>query len=241
MNIYEKEFIIGIEHIGKDRKITNKAIMSIFQDIAGMKSEEVHFGINDISTTRLSWIILNWRIKVLKRPIYNERVLAKTWVRNTNRRFSYRDFEMYDNLGNLLAIGTSQWAFINIDTKELTSLPQEAIDAYGKEDRSVFENNNTKKIKEPLQYSNVIEYNILRSDIDVNEHVHNLKYLNMVSEVLPYDIYNGKECNNIEISYKKQIKYNDKINVFYANENNENIIAIKSNDGNIVHAIIKLY
>lgn len=240
MTVYERKFTIGIEDIGKNREINNKAIIKIFENIAAMKSEEVHFGISNIHINKLSWIVLNWKIKVMKRPIYNETVIVKTWVRNTNRIFSYRDFEMYDNSGNLLIIGTSQWAFINIDSKELVSLPKDAVEAYGKEDKSVFEDKNI-KIMEPLEYTNIAEYKILRSDIDVNEHVHNLNYFNIAYEALPSEIYNQKEFDNIEIIYKKQIKYGEEINAFYAKENNEHIIAIKSKDQKTLHALIKLY
>lgn len=241
MNIYEEKFKIGVEDIDKNRKIKNQAILRMFQDTAGMHSEKVHFGINDIDRTRLSWIVLNWTVHVERRPEYNEIIKVKTWIRETNKIFMYRDFEMYDEKGNTIIIATSQWAFINVDTNKLTKLPKETIDAYGTENESAFKNRTVKKIREPLTYSKITEYKILRKDIDINEHVHNINYLDIAYEALPYDIYIGSEFNNIEILYKKQIKYDDKINSFYQNEKDENIIAIKSKDEKTLHAIIKLY
>ena len=241
MAIYESKFIIGVTDICKNREIKNKAILRMFQDIAGMQSDKVHFGINDIDRTKLSWIILNWKIQVLKRPIYNDKVIIKTWIRDANKVFLYRDFEMCDNLGNILAIGTSKWAFINIDTKELTSIPKDVINAYEEEEKSVFEKRIIPKLKEASNYISKVDYKILRRDIDVNEHVHNLNYLDIAYEALPYAMYNQTECNNLEILFKKQIKFNDKIIAAYAKEKNENIIAIKSEDEETLHAIIKLF
>lgn len=241
MAIFERKFIIGVTDIGKKRELKNRAIIRIFQDVAGMHSEQVHFGINDIKRTRQSWIILNWKIQVKKRPTYNEEVIVKTWIRNANKISMYRDFALYDNSGKLLVIGTSKWALIDIDTKELVPLSRDVILLYGEEKDSIFEEKTVDKIKEPAQYSSVIQYKIPREDIDINEHVHNLYYLDMAYEALPDKIYNKKECDNFEILYKKQIKIDDKIACFYAFENNQNYIVIKSEDQKTLHAIIKLY
>ncbi len=241
MAIFESKFTVGVTDINTNRKIKNKSIIKIFQDVAGMQSDRVHMGINDIETTKLSWVILGWKIKVLKRPIYNEEVIVKTWIRDGNKIAMYRDFEMYDLNGNLLTYGTSKWALINIETKALAQLSDSIIELYGEEEKSLFEDRKLDKIKEPENYINTIEYKIPRDFIDVNDHVHNLYYLDMAYEVLPEELYKDEEANNIEIIYKKQIKYDDEIYCTYSSENNESIVTIKTTKDNVLHAIIKLY
>lgn len=241
MAIFERKFTVGVTDININRKIKNKSIIKIFQDVAGMHSDSLHLGINDIDKTKLSWVILGWKIKVLKRPIYNEEVVVRTWIRDGNKISMYRDFEMYDLNGNLLSFGTSKWTLINIETKALTQLSDSIIDLYGEEEKSLFEERKLDKIKEPEDYISSMEYKIPRDFIDVNEHVHNLYYLDMAYEVLPEEVYKSEELNNIEIIYKKQIKYNDKIYCTYTNENNEIIVTIKTTKDNVLHAIIKLY
>ena len=82
---------------------------------------------------------------------------------------------------------------------------------------------------------------VIKRDIDINNHVHNLYYLDFAYEALPEDVYRADECNNIEVMYKKQIKLADEIVCLYAKEENENIVSIKSKDKKILHAIVKLY
>jgi len=65
--------------------------------------------------------------------------------------------------------------------------------------------------------------------------------LNIAYELLPLDVYDGPELNNVEIVYKKEIKYGDTIKSYLYKENNSYIIVIKSLDGSIVHSIVKLY
>ena len=237
----ELKYIIGLTDVGKYNKISNKAIIKILENIGGMESEEAGYGLNEIETTYLSWILLAWKIKIIKRPKYNEEITAKTWAREANKVFTYREYQIFDANGELCVIATSKWTLIDIRTLKLASISDEVISKYEFYNTSVFENGTIDKLKEPLTQISQIDYKVLRSQIDVNQHVHNLYYLDFAYEALPEEVYNKEEANNIEIMYKKQIKLDDKIMCIYAKENNADIVTIKSEDKKILHAIVKLY
>ena len=95
------------------------------------------------------------------------------------------------------------------------------------------------KLEEPENYSHRVDYKIRKSDIDVNNHVNNLNYLDIASEVFPDDISKLTTCNEFEIFYKHQIKFEDKITAHYNFENDTNYIVVKSEDGKILHSIMK--
>ena len=188
-----------------------------------------------------SWILLGWKVKILKRPIYNEELTINTWGRDSNRIFTYRDYKIYDESGELCTIATSKWAIVDINTGKLRELTPEIIEKYQCETKKVFEEDYTLKLKEPATIIRKQEYKAQRRDIDINKHIHNLYYLDYAYEALPEEVYEAPECNNIEIMYKKQIRLNDEFKCLYTKEENQNIITIKSKDENTLHAIIKLY
>ena len=239
--IYKTNYRLGLEDVGKFNKITNKAILRILENAGGMQSEKIGYGLTNTEKTGLSWILLGWKVKVLKRALYNEVIEVRTWARDSNKVFTYRDYEMYNEKGELLVIATSKWTLINIFEGKIASLTPELISAYEGEEKSVFEERTIQKLKEPQTQISKIDYKILRSDMDINEHVHNLYYLDFAYEALPLEIYKAEENNNIEIMYKKQIKYGEPITCIYTMEENQNIVTIKSQDDKTIHAIVKLY
>lgn len=241
MSIYKCKYRIGLKDVAKSNQITNKAILEILENAGGRHSAEVGYGLNDIEKTHLSWVLLGWKVQIIKRPKYNEEISVETWPRNSNRAFSYRDYEIYDESGKLCIIATSKWTLINIKDGKLAELNSEVLSLYKDEGKSVFEDKNLPKLKEPENHTSQFCYKILRRDIDINNHVHNLYYLDFAHEVLPEDIYRGNECNNIEIMYKKQIKLGDEIICLYAKEDERNIVTIKSKNEENLHAIIRLY
>lgn len=239
--IYECEKILGFEDVGKSNKMSNIAVIRAFENAAGMHSEKVNWGLNSIDRTGISWILLGWKVKIINRPKYNEKLLIKTWGRDSNKAFTYRDYELYDEANKLCAIATSKWAIIDVKKGKLAEITPEMIASYECESKKVFEDKSNLKLKEPKTVKSEITYKVQRRDIDVNNHVHNLYYLSYAYEALPQEIYEQGEYCNIEIMYKSQIKLSDEIKCLYTEEEGQNIITIKSIDNKVLHSIIKLY
>lgn len=241
MAIYKCKSRIGLEDVGYSNKITNKAIIKILENAGGMHSESLNLGLNSIEITGFSWILLGWKVKVIVRPRYNEELTVNTWGRESNRAFTYRDYELYDESGNLCIIATSKWAIVDIKNGHLAEITPELIEPYKCEEKKVFNSDYSFKLKEPETIDREIRYKVQRRDIDINKHVHNLYYLDFAYEALPEEIYENFEFNNIEIMYKRQTKLNDEIKCLYTKDGEQNIVTIKSIDDNLLHAIIKLY
>ncbi len=232
---------IDLEDVGYSNKVNNKAIIKILENAGGRHSESLKLGLNDMEIVGFSWILLGWKVKIIKRPIYNEEVTVKTWGRDSNKIFTYRDYEIYNENGELCTIATSKWAIVDINTGKLRELTPDIIEKYQCEDEKVFEKDYTLKLKEPETVISMQTHKAQRRDIDINKHIHNLYYLDYAYEALPEEIYEEPECNNIEIMYKKQIRLNDKFECLYTMEEDQKIVTMKSADGKILHAIIKLY
>lgn len=242
MSIFTYEYTVKYFDVGKDNKLSLKSLLAILQEAAGSHSAQAGYGLNDIPKTHLSWLLLNWNVKVFCYPHWNEKLTVKTWPRTLEKLFSYRDFEVYDSKNNLVAIASSKWILVDTETKKIKRITPTIFKAYdGTTYKSVFESPFEEKLNVPENLTCQFNYQIQRRDIDTNGHVNNLHYLDYSLETLPEDVYNTNVFNNIEILYKKEIKYGETINCYYSFENGKHIVIIKSEDDSILHAIIKLY
>ena len=240
MSIIENEFHLTIRDIDKNTNLTNKAILSFFEDIGGYHSDLVGYGLKQIEETKLSWVLLHWKVKVLKRVKYsNGNIIVKSWSRGPYKACTLRDFELYNKKGELCVVGTSKWALIHLENG-LMRLTPELLNGYQSESKIAIDFD-FKKISEPENYTNIYEHIVSRSDLDINGHMHNLNYLDLAYESLPQDVYESSNFDNIEIMYKKGALLGDKLKCLYSNVNGEHIITIKNEDLSSLHAIIKLY
>lgn len=249
MAVFERKYVIAIRDVGVSNSLTNKAFLKLFEDIASNHSEIAGYGINQMGQTHLSWVLLQWKVRVFKRAIYNETVTIKTWARNTTKCLTYRDFEMYDEKGNLLCIASSKWALVSTDDGKILKIASEIIEHYNPEnDKSVFGELDIPRLAEPevlTQSENSIKSNytftVLRRDIDINHHMHNLYYIDYALEALPQEVYDNLNCNEFEIMYKSGAKVGDTINCFYVKQSDAHFVVMKNAKDNRLHAIIKLY
>ncbi len=237
--IYTENFKMGLKDIGKDNKIKNRAILEFLENIGAYQSDLVGYGAEFTNKTGLAWVLLDWKLKVLKRAVYGDILKIKTWGRAMNKASSYRDFEIYNQKGELCAIATSKWAMVDIKKGKIVKLSEEIIEKYEPEEKSVFENKILEKIeisKEDNTYKTT-KYKVNRKDIDLNGHMHNLYYLDLVYEALPEDIYINETFDNVRIHYKKEIKPKEILNCDYIFENEKHKVCIYNEDRTILHAI----
>lgn len=198
------------------------------------------YGLEDFDKTHLVWLVLGWKLEIYRRPETNETIHVETWSAGAERVCSYRDYKLYDDSNNLIAIATSKWALYNLVDSALTRITPEIMEAYNTNpDVHVFDEKINKITVPELPCLGTYDYTIMRRDIDTNNHVHNSNYLEIANEVLPEDVYET-EFKNVEIMYKNQAFYCDKTTSFYYSLNNEHYVVIKSADLSKLHCIIKL-
>ena len=239
--IFVENFKMGLSDIEKDNKIKNIAILKMLENIGSYHSDIAGYGTNDIPIKKLSWILLDWKLKVIKRPTYGENLEIRTWARVANKFFTYRDFEIYDENKNLCAIATSKWTLVNIKEGKMSKITEDVINSYKPEEKEVFEEEKLEKLQEPKEFISNITYTVKRKDIDINKHMHNLYFLDLAYEALPEDVYNTKVFDNVRIMYKKEIKLGDTVICKYTKKENKHIVVIKSQDEKSLHSIIELY
>ena len=228
MAFFEKEYTIDVSHVAPNGFITNMGILSLLEDTACKHSDVAGYGFNDINNTGLSWILLAWKVKILKRVKYADIVKVRTWSRPSKKFTTLRDFEILDKNDNIICIATTKWTLIDIKTGKISTITDEIIDKYFPEDKSIFSSDDNSDITQII-------------DIDVNKHMHNLNYLYLAYEALPEDVYNSPECNNLEIMYKTSIRLGDTVKCLYSKIDNAHYVTIKSLDNKQLHAIVKLY
>ena len=134
--VFNYTYRIGLEDCGRENKATNKAILSILEDIAGLHSATVGLGLNEISENGFAWVVLNWKMQIIKRPAYNDKLNAYTWSTSVDKLFAERDFKITDQNGETIVIATSRWIYMDINRRRPVSITHELLDRYYSEPES---------------------------------------------------------------------------------------------------------
>ena len=245
--IVEEEYTVKLSEIDRNNKVTNKAILSYLEDVGGKHSNIAGYGILDIPNTHLTWLLLEWKLKVIRRPNYNEKLKVTTWSKDTVKCYAYRDFKVYDEQGNIIVLAASKWVLVDTQKGRIVMVEPELLEKYKPElDKSAFgdeidKKNDFPKIREPENYQYEKDYVVRKSDIDVNNHMHNLNYMDLANEALPDEVYKKGQLNNVRITYKREIKLGEVVKCKYSFVDGKHVVIVKSNDESVLHALIEMY
>lgn len=234
----EEKFKVGIADVTPKGELSDKSILKFFETVACHHSDMAGYGVNDIPRTNLSWVLLNWRVKVFIRPHYGEEVSVRTWARGVSKAFTFRDFVLKNSQGKTMVIASTKWAIIEVG-KGLSRITEDIINKYQPENETVFEDGSIARLTESAQGEPKLSYKVLRRDIDINDHVHNLFYLDFAREALP-DEFAFCEFDNIEIAYKNGARLGETLDIYYKFENGAHIVTIKNKLTGALNSIVKL-
>ena len=226
--IFERKHKVGVDEVNRKLLMTNRAIIVSFENTASFQSDSIHYGILNIPQTLLTWFVIDWKVRVIRRPLYGEELTIRTWGRDAARSFSYRDFEIYVN-DELCVQATSKWALLNVATRSFESVTPELLQRYGNEDSlSTFAERELEHMKVLDEYDSRTPIVIRKSDLDFNGHVNNVKYFDFL-----IDYANAPEYDDFRITYRKEIRKEDQVYLCHSRISNRDLYAIIDAEGQV--------
>lgn len=241
--IYESA--VAYSDIGPDQRLSHAGLLRILQEAASVASDEVGFGLKDISRNGVHWILSSWRVELLERPYWRGGLRVETWPRTMGGFLSDRDFLVWSG-DRLAARGTSRWVLVSAVTGRLTRVTEAVRAAYREQMdvRDLFEGSSVPgngKTPEgtPVSFTTTVG----RRDIDTNCHVNNLHYLDYAVEALPEEVYRDLPAT-VDIVFRRQILLGTPIQCLYSlTEDGKHQVEIRSESGGgtIHHAFVWFY
>lgn len=194
---------------------------------ASFHANEYGFGAIKKDGVSYHWVLSRMVIEINEMPSSGEYFTIETWVRRIYRQFTDRCFAITGNNGNVIGYAYTIWAMINMETREAVDL-EKMIHA------SLFNCIETDKpcpVKEPgrIRLKELQLYrsvNTYYSDIDINNHVNSIRYLEHIMNLFPKKSYEEKRIKRVEFAYSSEC-YCDEPLSFYMQQTNEDIYAIE--------------
>ena len=238
--IYEQNFKIGVRDIDSQLKLTNRALLGMFEDVSSAHSDTVGCGVGNIRETGLSWVIMHWKTKVIRRPEYGESITIRTWVAGMKKLYMFRQYQVVDREGEIIAVGNSKWVLTDLQSGAV-KIPQWIVEGYGIYDEAVFGEYQMEKLKEP-EYppSYGAEYKVPCCAIDLNRHMNNLYYLDAAADSMNPERYLAAAFDEFEIMYKKESTLGEILKCQVYERDGETLFAFRDEGGRHIHAIVLL-
>lgn len=216
--IYKQGYHVGFSEVDFTKQLKLSALFNYFQDIASLAAADLGVGMTQLEQEfGVAWVLARIRVDVIRQPAWNEDIVIETWPLVPGRLEFERDFLVFGSDGQIIARAISSWVIIDIQKRRLRrsdSIPFEfppvskarAIDCQ------------LGKLLSPgelaVAYKRVIGY----SDIDVNGHLNNSKFVDFIMDCFSIDSHQQHSVKSLEVSFINEALPGDTI-VLYKETN----------------------
>ncbi|KAK1420998.1 hypothetical protein QVD17_23021 [Tagetes erecta] len=159
----------------------------------------------------LIWVVTKMRVIVDRYPTWGDVVQVSTWMAHNGKNSNRRDWVVRDSkTSQILARASSSWSMINKETRRLSKFPDEVrgeIGPYFVDAPPVVDDD---YIKLPKLDETTADYVLSGltprwSDLDVNQHVNNVKYIGWILESIP-QVVEKYELASITLEYRRECR-----------------------------------
>lgn len=209
---FEKEYRVHVYETGPNGRLNLYSLFNYMQDIAAEHAVKLGFGRDDMMRDNRFWILSRMFSVIAEWPLWGKTIIIKTWPNGTDKLFALRNYEVRYQDGRHIASGTSSWLILDQTTKKVQR-PDDILRQYNTELH--FENAAVRYPSklEPAPENVILSstYRVRVSDLDVNLHTNNVKYLNWVSDSYTLEFMMRKLPQSVEINYLAESKSDEEV------------------------------
>ncbi|KAG5559406.1 hypothetical protein RHGRI_009068 [Rhododendron griersonianum] len=214
--VFRQNFSIRSYEIGADRTASIETLMNHLQETAlnhvktaGLLGDG--FGSTpEMCKKNLIWVVTKMQVLVDRYPTWGDVVQVDTWVDASGKNGMRRDWLVRDcKTGDILTRASSVWVMMNKKTRRLSKIPDEVrqeIGPYFVDSPPVLDDDSRKLPKLDEHTANYVRSGLTPkwSDLDVNQHVNNVKYIGWILESAPQPIVESHELCGMTLEYRRE-------------------------------------
>ena len=155
----------------------------------------------------LLWIVTLQRAQILRLPVYDERIVLKSWPGKTMHLLFPRYYRIEDEQGHALVAASALWALMDERTRRVVFPEQHGIRIRGV--------HTGKEIPLPVppKMPPLIEtepFTVPYSYVDFNGHMNNTRYFDLAEDRMPEGL-RGRPVRLIQTEYAREARLGDTI------------------------------
>lgn len=208
---YQENYNVKFHDTDVNEVISASNILKLMQETSmrHMKARKPSY--EELLSDKKAFILSNIRLEIYN-PIYAyEDVEVKTWA-CPSRGFSFLRSYSIERNGETMAEANTTWALVSTEARRLYKVADVDLSNYDTEEQLTLENPLRIRIPAEAQLSLIGEYTVRYTDTDLNGHMNNTNYPDMLVNCManPEKI----RIKSIAISFLSDIKRGESVKIY---------------------------
>jgi acyl-ACP thioesterase len=232
-------YTVASYHTDFAQQLSPVALFCFLQENAWHHVELNGFGWHHLFEKQQFWVLSKVSAVIHRMPCWTEKIRLETWGKQPELLTAFRDFEMFDeNNIPLISVG-STWHILDMNTHRIVKTTDflERFPIYS--DRHTIDKKPEKIILPETEMIQGDAFAVKPSDIDMNQHVNNTRYVQWAMDEIPFDFQKTHKLAEIDVNFVKEGRIGECCCIKTYLENNVFTQAIVSQNDDRVLALVK--
>ena len=209
-NVWKEIYQIRTYEVDYRNRLSILSMFNFMQDAASKHAQALGVSVRRLLSENYTWLLSRLKIKIASYPDINDRIQIATWPSGTQRLFALRDFELRNGSDQVIAEAVSAWLVIDVQRRRPVRILPFVDRLKPLEGRHVLPDTLDKL---PALKNGTYEKKFVAryGDLDVNQHVNNVSFVEWVVEGVPSSLLNTSAPAQLEINFLAEAFYEDSI------------------------------
>lgn len=204
--IYIDKFTVSDLQCDRFGRLKGSAILWFVQEIAGRHCIGLGTDWDTLAKKGMFWAIIRHRVRINRLPKKGETLRIETWPMPTTRVAYPRNVVAFDEQGNELFRSMSIWVLMDLQTRAMILPGKSGVDVAGIVRGGELP---TPHSLPPVQLENCISRRVCFTDLDINGHMNNCRYLDWACDLLPSRFHEDHSLKDITLGYLSEAREGD--------------------------------
>lgn len=235
-SVFSKDWEINFTQCDPNGNLKYTELCNLLQLTAAAHSEVGGISFSDMQTFHQAWVLSRMRLEISELPKWKSIVTVKTWINSLEDSRSVRAIEVFCN-GNKIAGSETFWVVFNTETRrpEKLALHYSHFEIFPEK---LATENRFSKINTAFESDLISEKIVVLSDLDIVNHVNNVKYLEWCLDLIPENKLLKSPIHSIEMNFLKELSLNDAVIITGNIDLNATAFCISKEDRNCFALLI---
>ena len=224
----EKNKVKGYD-VDQNQLMHIPAMIQMLHEAAMQQVLHLKVSAKELAEHQLGWILHQQYLEIFEQPKLGETIKVITHPSGKEKVFTYRDFQMKNEAGKVLAQAASTWLLMNTATRSMATYPDfisEMLEPSNDLQHLPRAPRLRIKMQNPTWQK---DYQVSFHDLDFNGHLSNFYYFKWMLDTLPSDFLQKNTLQSFQLKFKEECHLDDLVKV-----------KIQEEEGNsFLHVILK--
>jgi medium-chain acyl-[acyl-carrier-protein] hydrolase len=211
--VWEDEIFVRSYDVDNMGKLRLSSLFNYFQETAGKHATHLGAGYGVLQRLGLFWVLSRTKVRIHRLPSWGESIRLTTWPKGLDGLLFLRDFLLTSDQNELLVESSTGWLLL--DSKAYKPhLPDALPTTLPPNPRGHALEEQLKKIRPFDDLKMEYERKVLASDLDVNNHVNNARYIDWIMDCYAPNAATSKTVHAMQVNYVGETTFGDVIHLY---------------------------